>query len=197
MNKRKLRCVFHSVINAMNTQIVPVSSRGVRILTASTEIAKTTAEVRNGNADAKRRLPAVCWAAKFEDGKRHLESASWTGLCYMDIDHIPEFYNPQDLAETHPTKKDIAFAFYTEKMLGREEELGIVHAQISPSGDGLHIVFIPAVGDGKDLGAAQAEFAQRADIEAFDTACKDMSRMLFLSPLCDTLYDALDTLYDD
>ena len=176
---------------------MPVGSRGVRNLTATNETARTIAEVRNGNQDAKRRLPAVCWAAKFEDGKRHLESASWTGLAYMDIDHIIEFYNPEHLAATHPTKSDIAFAYYIDKLYGREEELGIVHAQISPSGDGLHIVFIPAVGDGNDLGKAQADFAQRAGIEKYDTACKDLSRMLFLSPLNDTLYDALDTLYDD
>ena len=180
---KKNRATFSVVNFAAETTVKNLDSRGVRWFTTSDWVKRVCHKVRLGNAEQKRQLPAVCWAAKFEDNKRHNESASWTGLCYIDIDHVSQFHEQG------------AGNLYEEKCAGREDELGIVHAQVSPGGDGLHIVFIPETFSSMEQ--AQADFARKAGIAQYDASCKDLSRMLFLSPLENTLFDALDTLYDD
>lgn len=187
---KRTRADFSVVWNATNTAVYSLPGSAIRKRTALPELKNIVKEVRNGNNDAKRLLPAVCWAAKFNDQKRHKESAEWTGLAYIDIDHVSQFYD-----EAKPFGLSAAVRLYLDKCEGREDELGIVHAQVSPSGDGLHIIFIPETFNSME--EAQAAFAKKAGIERYDATCKDLSRMLFLSPLEDTLYDALDTLYDD
>lgn len=167
------RLKFSVVLGATNTDVKMMDARELRALCYQTT--GLVKDVRDGNEKAKRRLPAVCWAAAFSDGKRHAESAEFTGLCYMDIDHVEQ---PESL--------------YDDKISGREAELGVVHAQISPSGKGLHLVFVPF--NGSSIEEMQADFAARACIEDYDRQCKDVGRMLFLTDLCDTLYDALDTI---
>lgn len=187
--ERDKKLMFSLVRHAADTNVTNVSSRLLRQLTAEPNLHAMIKLVRSGKADVKRQLPAICWAAHFEDNKRHLESASWTGLCYIDIDHISQFYTKEITPSTSQAE-----AFYEEFFGGREDELQIVHAQVSPGGDGLHIIFIPETIE--NLPQAQADFARKAGIEQYDAACKDLSRMLFLSPISDTLYDALDTLCD-
>lgn len=178
--------LFSIVRNAADTQVINVDSSTVRLTTAT--LAARIEDYRKHPGDyIKRTFPAVCWAATFKDFKRHKESAEWTGLAYIDIDHV--------LANTGRTAK----LLYEELYKGMEEEYGIVHSQISPSGDGLHIVFIPTIAADKVDGVkkAQEEFANRTGLKVWDANCHDISRMMFLSSLNDTLYDALDTLYDE
>lgn len=187
-----LRLLFELVSGANNPQTKPYSGKMIRELTAT--LGSKIAAIRRGECD-KRDLPGICWAAKFEDGKRHAESAEPTGLAYIDIDHVSEWYQPDHTERGEMAGTSQAELLYLSTCYGREEELGIVHAQISPSGDGLHIVFVPE--NGTSLEDAQRTFAQAAGIERYDEKCHDISRLLFLSELKDTLYDALDTLYDD
>ena len=175
---------FSVVRNATDTSVTMMDSSAVRQTTV--QIWTRIEDFRAGKIPDKKGFPAVCWAATFSDGKRHKESAAWTGLAYLDIDHI--------MQETGRTAR----FFYEEHFAGMEEEWGIVHAQISPSGDGLHIVFIPSVTpDPTDgLKPCQAAFAKLTGLKFWDANCHDLARMMFLSSLGDTLYDALDTLIE-
>ena len=187
MTKRKLMAKFACVRSASDTRIEYKTGKEIRKMTRA--LFTPIDNIRRSIGE-KKNLPAVVWAAKFSDDKRHAETAEPTGLAYIDIDHISQWATsiPADI-------KDKATALYCDKFAGLEDELGIVHAQISPSGDGLHIVFIPE--NGGSIEEAQKAFAEKAGLEQYDTQCHDISRLLFLSHAEDTLYDVLDTLYDE
>lgn len=177
---------FSLLNGATDTRVTPTFSQQIRLLTSRLDT--LVADIRKGKEDLKRRLPAVCWAATFTDGRRHLDSAEWNGLAYIDVDHVSQWY--------HASARQL----YHDLYQGHEQEYGIVHAQVSPSGDGLHLVFIPEVAldpSTRNFEKAQERFAQRTGLASYDHACKDLVRMLFLSSLADTLYDVLDILTDD
>ena len=75
-------------------------------------------------AELKRRLPAFCFHAHFKNGRRLNSEAIPSGLSILDIDHIP---SPE--------------TFYNEKVKERTKELGIVLVHMTPSAEGLRIVF--------------------------------------------------------
>ena len=186
MTKKK-QSTFSMVQGATNPTVLSVGSTYIRRRTSIIE----SRELAN-----KRNLPAVCWAADFEDGKRHKESAKWNGLAYIDIDHVHDNwpdYKPE-LDYYMNTK-----AFYEQRFGGREQELRIVHAQISPSFDGLHIVFVPEIAPDAERGLelAQQKFADNAGLSFWDKSCHDLSRLLFLTPIACTLYDVTDILTND
>ena len=54
------------------------------------QVAKLVEEFRNGNADAKRMLPAICWQASFNGQKRANKNAVPSGLFMLDIDHVSD-----------------------------------------------------------------------------------------------------------
>lgn len=66
-------------------------------------------------------LPVFCFHAHFSDGHRHNQSAVPSGLSIYDVDHLS--IDPR--------------AYYQEKVEGREQELGISFAHISPSGSAM------------------------------------------------------------
>lgn len=194
-NRRK-RPLFSYAMEATNTNIAKASPTTIRVACAC--VLPTIAAIRAGRTDLKKKLPAVCWAAYFKDGHRHAESAEPTGLAYIDIDHVYDNLvkvsqvEPSDESERLKLNGHYARCLYGQLFSGFEEDLGIVHAQISPSGDGLHIVFIPRVGN--SIEEAQKAFAEDSGLQFYDAQCKDISRLLFLSSAQDTLFDALDTL---
>lgn len=195
--ERKQRPTFSLVEGATNTKVMKVTASYIRCMAAI--LPATIDIIRQGDASQKRNLPAICWAANFKDGKRHAESAEPTGLAYIDIDHITE--NMERLNMPAREVKSVAVNYkkpaelYEDLFRGHEEKLGIVHAQISPGGDGLHIVFIPRIGN--SIEEAQEAFAADSGLQFWDKQCKDIGRMLFLSSTPDTLYDALDVLVDE
>ena len=195
--ERRRRAMFAFMESATNPQAVPVPALHIRKTCA--KLLPTIAAIRAGRTDLKKSLPAVCWAATFKDNHRHAESADPTGLAYIDIDHVYDNLVRLNQAVADDTTPDkyvkcrYAHHLYSKLFHGFEEQLGIVHAQISPSGDGLHIVFIPRVGN--SIEEAQKAFAEDSGLEFYDTQCKDISRLMFLSSTEDTLYDALDLLY--
>ena len=75
-------------------------------------------------AELKRRLPAFCFHAHFKNGHRLNAEAIPSGLSILDIDHIP---SPE--------------TFYEKMVKERTKELGIVLVHMTPSSEGLRIVF--------------------------------------------------------
>lgn len=110
----------------------------------------------------KKHLPIVTFHAMFRNGKRKNDEAIPSGLSIYDIDHIP---NPRGKwTEIEP----------------RKEELGILFAHVSPSLEGLRLVFI--IPQGMDLEKAQAWMSKQLGDVEYDACVKDYARCSFLVP---------------
>ena len=126
-------------------------------------------------ATLKKRLPIVTFHAMFRNGRRKNDEAMPSGLSIYDLDHI-----------SHPREK-------WAEMEGRKEELGIVLAHITPSSEGLRLVFIrpPLVpleaggsqaGERMSLADAQAWMARQLGDTRYDACVKDYARCSFAVP---------------
>ena len=111
----------------------------------------------------KIKLPAFLFQAHFSDSIRHNSSAVPSGLSIFDIDHIP---SPE--------------AYFKEHVEAHTKELGIVLAHITPSTEGLRLVF--KVQAGETLQQAQQRLARQLGLDTFDEACKDLARCSFAVP---------------
>ena len=111
---------------------------------------------------AKKRLPIATFHATFPSGHRKNDDAVPSGLAIYDLDHIP---NPR--------------AKWAE-VERRKEELGILLAHITPSTEGLRLVFV--VPAGASLPDAQAWMARQLGDEQYDACVKDYARCSFLVP---------------
>ena len=115
----------------------------------------------------KQRLPVVLFACQMtENGERptaqnNLVKAS--GFCLHDWDHMP----------TKPAQ------FYMENIAGREDELGLVLAHITPRGEGLRLVTVMKTGE--DIATHQRQLAEKFGMEKFaDPKVYDLTRLSFL-----------------
>ena len=96
----------------------------------------TKEEYETIKANLKKKLPILTFHATFKNGRRKNDDAVPSGLSIYDLDHIE---NPR-------TKWD--------SIKERSKELGIVLAHISPSLEGLRLVFV--MPSGMSLAEAQA-----------------------------------------
>ena len=123
----------------------------------------------------KKRLPIITFHATFKNGRRKNDEAIPSGLSIYDLDHIP---NPREKwAEIEP----------------RKEELGILLAHISPSLEGLRLVFI--MPNGMDLAQAQAWMARQLGDAQYDSCVKDYARCSFVVPRDYVLFMDNDGLF--
>ena len=121
-------------------------------------------------AARKKMLPVITPHATFRSGRRTNAEAVASGLSMYDVDHIP-----------HPR------GYYDEKVRGREAELGIVLAHVTPSTEGLRLLFvIPRAGMAPD--EAQRWMSARLGDDTYDGAVKDLARCSFLVPREYVLY---------
>ena len=132
------------------------------------------------DAALKRKLPAFIFQATFDEttsksGKtgawRKQAATRLTGLVVMDIDHIE---NPLTL-----------YQGWVEKALDFKK-LGIVLIYVTPSGQGIKIVFKADVAKG-NLIDNQHAMAKVLGVEV-DESCKDASRMSFICKETDIMY---------
>ena len=126
---------------------------------------------QSGNAELKRKLPALIFQAMFDEttsksGKkgawRKQSATKLTGLVVLDIDHVE---NPLELIEEWKKKFDF-------------KKLGILFIYITPSGKGIKVVFKANILWG-NLADNQIEMAKLLGVEA-DESGKDASRMAFV-----------------
>lgn len=133
---------------------------------------KIIEQVRAGDKEMKKALPAVCWMGVCQD-KRSTAGAVPTGLVMVDIDHVEK---PLQMAI------DIAKLF---KKRVTDSNIAVIH--VTPSGKGLRVVF-----------TSREEFATIEEnikwfAETFsdviegdvDYQCKDFSRLSFLPLMSD------------
>ena len=143
----------------------------------SPQVAKTCAEIEDAleafrrgeltredfealKAKLKKELPVATFHAAFKNGRRKNEDAIPSGMSIYDLDHIP---NPR--------------AKWAE-IEARKEELGILIAHVSPSLEGLRLVFVRP--QGMSLAEAQAWMAAQLKDEKYDSCVKDYARCSFL-----------------
>ena len=120
-------------------------------------------------AGLKKRLPVITPHATFRNGRRLNADAIPSGLSMYDVDHIPD---PR--------------GYYDDHIRGREAQLGIVLAHITPSTEGLRLLFvIPA---GMDLAAAQRWMSTQLGDGNYDASVKDYARSSFVVPEGYVLY---------
>ena len=113
-------------------------------------------------SNLKKALIIFTFHATFKEGKRKNDDAIPSGLSIYDLDHIP---NPEGKwQEIEP----------------RKEELGIVLAHITPSSEGLRLVFI--IPQGMNLEQAQAWMARQLGDAQYDACVKDFARCSFAVP---------------
>ena len=124
------------------------------------EITKDEYETIKG--ELKKKLPIFTFHAAFKNGRSKNDDAIPSGLSIYDLDHIE---NPR-------AKWD--------SMKERAEELGIVLAHISPSLEGLRLVFV--MPEGMSLAEAQAWMASQLGDEQYDACVKDFARCSFVVP---------------
>ena len=123
----------------------------------------------------KKKLPIFTFHAMFKNGRRKNGDAIPSGLSIYDLDHIE---NPR--------------AKWTS-IEPRAKELGIVLAHISPSLEGLRLVFV--MPDGMDLAQSQAWMAQQLGDDKYDACVKDYARCSFAVPREYVLWLDADALF--
>ena len=116
----------------------------------------------------KKQLPLITPHATFKNGRRKNDEAIPSGLSMYDMDHIA---NPRER---------------WAEMESRKEELGIVLAHITPSTEGLRLVF--RMPQGMSLAQAQAWMAKQLGDNQYDACVKDYARCSFLVPRAYVLY---------
>ena len=120
-------------------------------------------------AQNKKQLPILTPHAMFKSGRRLNSDAEASGLSMYDIDHISD---PR--------------GFYEQRIAGREKELGIVMAHVTPSTEGLRLLFI--VPQGLTLEEAQQWMSKQLDDDHYDGCVKDLARCSFLVPRSYVVY---------
>ena len=125
----------------------------------------------------KKQLPLITPHATFKNGRRKNDEAIPSGLSMYDIDHMA---NPRER---------------WAEMESRKEELGIVLAHITPSTEGLRLVF--RMPQGMSLAQAQAWMAEQLGDNQYDACVKDYARCSFLVPRAYVLYLDEGGLIDD
>ncbi|MCH5308343.1 MAG: DUF3987 domain-containing protein [Prevotella sp.] len=119
--------------------------------------------------ERKRQLAILTPHATFPSGRRRNEEAVPSGLSMYDIDHISD---PR--------------GYFASMVADRVSELGIVFAHITPSTEGLRLVFV--VPDGMSLEEAQRWMSGQLGDDHYDDCVKDWARCSFVVPRDYVLY---------
>ncbi|MBR6621161.1 MAG: VirE protein, partial [Bacteroides sp.] len=123
----------------------------------------------------KKRLPILTFHATFKNGRRKNDEAIPSGLSIYDLDHIE---NPRERwLEIEP----------------RKDELGIMLSHITPSTEGLRLVFV--MPQGMNLADAQAWMARQLGDTQYDACVKDYARCSFAVPREYVLWMDVDALF--
>ena len=165
--------LFHRAIDSQVVAEVCTQIKDALEAVRRGEMSPEDFETLKGNL--KKALIIFTFHATFENGRRKNNKAIPSGLSIYDLDHIP---NPEGRwAEIEP----------------RKEELGIVLAHVTPSSEGLRLVFV--IPQGMGLAEAQAWMARQIGDEKYDACVKDYARCSFAVPREYVLFMDEDKLF--
>ena len=167
--------LFHRAIDSQVVAEVCAQIKDALEAVRRGEMSAEDFETLKGNL--KKALIIFTFHATFKNGRRKNNEAVPSGLSIYDLDHI---LNPEGRwKEIEP----------------RKEELGIVLAHITPSSEGLRLVFvIPA---GMNLAEAQAWMAKQLGDDKYDACVKDYARCSFAVPREYVLFLDEEALFDE
>ena len=146
----------------------PLTQQRWTELTMSELVNRAVYDFQHGDANAKKRLPAVMWQASFNGKSRKNENAIPSGLYMLDLDHLEG--NTAQIASTFMSKVN---------------ECGIMLIHTTPSGHGLRVVARMMAAQGfSTIGEYQLWLAAQLGFkpEQVDTATHDLARMSFVPP---------------
>ncbi len=129
----------------------------------------TRTEFETFKKTMKAQLPVLTPHAVFKDGNRKNSEAIPSGLSMYDIDHIE---NPR--------------GYYQSMVADRLKDLGIVMAHVTPSTEGLRLIF--EMPQGMTLAEAQKWMSEQLGDSDYDGKVKDYARCSFLVPRAYILY---------
>lgn len=156
------REMFHDIVRREKIGSVcrQIAEQVVRMEGAASDEERKAAQ--DAISKLKRSLPAFCWHAWFDEGKRKNYAAHPGGLVMIDVDHVAQ---PREL-----------FSQISEAAKG----LGLLVAHVTPSTRGLRLVFpVPA---GMDAEKAQTYYAKALKLKNVDACTKDLARLSFCVP---------------
>ena len=178
MNSRYMFSISNSVRNSNEMQpctpeLLNAAMDSQQVADTCKEIADKLQQVKEGTLTREafeaikaklkaENLPVVCFHATFTDGHRCNQSAVPSGLSIYDMDHLT--CDPRE--------------YYFNKVAGREVELGIDYAHVSPSKEGVRLVF--EIPQGMTLAEAQQWMATQLGDETYDGCVKDLARCSFV-----------------
>ena len=119
--------------------------------------------------DRKQQLMVLTPHATFTDGVRQNKSAVPSGLSMYDIDHISD-----------------PCGYFNTMVRERCAELGIVMAHVTPSTEGLRLIF--EMPQGMTLAQAQKWMSEQLGDSDYDGSVKDYARCSFIVPRAYLLY---------
>jgi len=131
----------------------------------------------------KRSLPAFCWHAWFDEGKRKNHVAHASGLIMIDVDHVDD---PRELYN---------------KVEASALAMGLLAAHVTPSTKGLRLVF-PVPGSTSSptgtmsLEDAQTHYVKALKLKNVDACTKDLARLSFCVPEEYWLYVDKERLFE-
>ena len=167
--------LFHRAIDSQVVAEVCAQIKDALEAVRRGEMSAEDFETLKGNL--KKALIIFTFHATFKNGRRKNDEAVPSGLSIYDLDHIP---NPEGRwKEIEP----------------RKEELGIVLAHITPSSEGLRLVFV--IPSGMSLAEAQAWMANQLGDDKYDACVKDYARCSFAVPREYVLFLDEDALFDE
>ena len=138
----------------------------------------TRAEFDDYKTAMKKQLPVLTPHAIFKNGERKNAEAIPSGLSMYDIDHIE---NPR--------------SYYHSMIADRISELGINMAHVTPSTEGLRLIF--EMPKGMTLAEAQKWMSEQLNDANYDGSVKDYARCSYLVPRAYILYMDEEELLKD
>ena len=167
--------LFHRAIDSQVVAEVCAQIKDALEAVRRGEMSAEDFETLKGNL--KKALIIFTFHATFKNGRRKNDEAVPSGLSIYDLDHIP---NPEGRWKEIETRK---------------EELGIVLAHITPSSEGLRLVFV--IPSGMSLAEAQAWMANQLGDDKYDACVKDYARCSFAVPREYVLFLDEEALFDE
>jgi len=161
-------CTWDRLNSAVDSPRVAAVCADLRQLKATRDSGGMThADYEVRKSRLKKQLPVIMPHAAFPSGHRKNSEAVPSGLAMYDADHIG---SPHD--------------YWQHKVLaacdGQPARLGIVLAHITPSYEGLRLIF--RIPHGMTPAAAQQWMATRLGDDTYDASVKDYARCSFVVP---------------
>ena len=168
--------LFYQALDNKNTALICAEIADALERVKRGEMSREDFEEYKNNR--KKELPVLTPHATFLFGRRKNEGATPSGLSMYDIDHIPD---PK--------------GYFRTMIAERVGELGIVLAHVTPSTEGLRLLFI--MPEGMNLARAQKWMSEQLGDDNYDGSVKDLARASYLVPRDYLLYIDEEELFKD